>query len=46
MAIILFQAVAAFCDHVLRAELEPRGLAHDDTRRAVLEAMARAWASA
>ncbi len=43
---ILFQAAAAFCDFVVRPELERRGLELEDTRRAVLEAMAAAWDSA
>ena len=40
---ILFQAVAAFCDHIVRAELEARGLVGEPTREAVLKAMAAAW---
>ena len=40
---ILFQAVAAFCDHIVRAELEAHGLVGEPTREAVLAAMAGAW---
>lgn len=40
---ILFQAVAAFCDWIVRPELEARDLEAVATRRAVLEAMAMAW---
>ena len=40
---ILFQAVAAFCDHIVRRQLEERGLRTDQIRQTVLEAMAAAW---
>jgi shikimate dehydrogenase len=42
---ILFQALAAFCDHIVRPELESRGLDAEATRQTVLEAMAAAWGS-
>jgi shikimate dehydrogenase len=42
---ILFQAVAAFCDHIVRPKLEARGRGEEETRRIVLEAMAAAWGS-
>jgi len=40
---ILFQAAASFCDHVLRAHLDARGLDSETTRQRVLNAMAGAW---
>jgi shikimate dehydrogenase len=42
---ILFQAAAAFCDYVVRLELQRSGLESAEARRAVLDAMAAAWDS-
>jgi hypothetical protein len=41
---ILFQALAAFCDHIAGPELAARALATAATRQTVLNAMAAAWA--
>ena len=40
---ILFQAAAAFCDHIVRPHVEARGAARAEARTIVLEAMAAAW---
>jgi len=42
-AMIVNQAVIAFCDHICAAELRRRGLATPKTRRQILETMYRAW---
>lgn len=42
---ILYQAVAALCDWIARPELQARGVDVEETRRTVLDAMARAWDS-
>jgi shikimate dehydrogenase len=40
---IIFQALAAFCDHIVRAEIERGGLDLVVARRMVLAAMSDAW---
>jgi shikimate 5-dehydrogenase len=42
-AMIVNQAVIAFCDHICAAELRRRGLDTPETRRQILETMYRAW---
>jgi shikimate dehydrogenase len=42
-AMIVNQAVIAFCDHICGAELRRRGLDTRETRRQILESMYRAW---
>jgi len=42
-AMIVHQAVIAFCDHICAAELRRRGLDTPATRRLVLQTMQRAW---
>jgi shikimate dehydrogenase len=42
-AMIINQAVIAFCKHICRAELDARGINHPDTQRRILEVMYRAW---
>lgn len=42
-AMIINQAVIAFCKHICRAELDARGMNHPDTHRQLLEVMYRAW---
>ena len=42
-AMIVNQAVIAFCDHICAAELGRRGLNTRETRRQILETMYRAW---
>ena len=42
-AMIINQAVIAFCRHICSAELRARGIDNDATSRSVLEVMYRAW---
>jgi shikimate dehydrogenase len=42
-AMIVNQAVLAFCDHICAAELRRRGLDTPETRRQILETMYQAW---
>lgn len=42
---ILFQAVAAFCDHIARPQLDARALDREAARQMVLEVMAGIWSS-
>ena len=42
-AMILNQAVIAFCKHICRAELQTRGMDAVQTQRQILEVMYRAW---
>lgn len=42
-AMIVNQAVIAFCKHICSAELQARGINNDETTKRVLEVMYRAW---
>lgn len=45
-AMIVNQAVLAFCQHICSVELQARGMNNDETARRVLEVMDRAWSAA
>ena len=42
-AMIINQAVIAFCERICKAELQARGIATPETTREILEVMYRAW---
>jgi hypothetical protein len=42
-AMIVNQAVIAFCKHICRAALQAKGMDTPETRNTVLEVMHRAW---
>jgi hypothetical protein len=42
-AMIINQAVIAFCKRICRAELQARGLDNPETHGQILEVMYRAW---